>query len=75
VREIVPRAAVVIVMLIISTSFPYKIGYDCAGTVAEVGSDVSHLKVGDEVYTRLPEASRGMRLLLYPLPFLTVANL
>lgn len=40
--------------------FPYKIGYDCAGIVEEAGSSVSHLKVGDEVYTRLPEASRGM---------------
>ncbi|KAL2820281.1 chaperonin 10-like protein [Aspergillus granulosus] len=39
--------------------FPYKIGYDCAGIVAEVGSGVSRVKVGDEVYTRLPEASRG----------------
>jgi NADPH:quinone reductase-like Zn-dependent oxidoreductase len=40
-------------------SFPYKIGYDCAGVVAEVGSEVSRVKVGDEVYTRLPEAFRG----------------
>ncbi|EZF78754.1 hypothetical protein H105_00207 [Trichophyton soudanense CBS 452.61] len=39
--------------------FPYKIGYDCAGTVEEAGSSVSHLKAGDEIYTRLPEASRG----------------
>lgn len=69
-----PREAGATVMLITSTSFPYKIGYDCAGTVAEVGSGVSHLKVGDEVYTRLPEASRGMRLLLKPLLFLTVAH-
>ncbi|KAL4769255.1 chaperonin 10-like protein [Aspergillus nidulans var. acristatus] len=43
----------------IKDEFPYKIGYDCAGTVVEVGSSVSHLKAGDEVYTRLPEASRG----------------
>lgn len=61
-------------MLIISTSFPYKIGYDCAGIVAEVGSGVSHLRVGDEVYTRLPEASRGTQFFLNPLLFLTVAD-
>lgn len=40
--------------------FPYKIGYDCAGIVTEVGSDVTRFQVGDEVYTRLPEISRGM---------------
>jgi NADPH:quinone reductase-like Zn-dependent oxidoreductase len=39
--------------------FPYKIGYDCAGKVTAVGSAVSDFKVGDEVYTRLPEVSRG----------------
>ncbi|KAJ6026903.1 uncharacterized protein N7446_004495 [Penicillium canescens] len=39
--------------------FPYKIGYDCAGIVTEVGSEVTRCKVGDEVYTRLPEVSRG----------------
>ena len=41
-------------------SFPYKIGYDCAGIVTEVGSEVTRFQVGDEVYTRLPEVSRGM---------------
>ncbi len=39
--------------------FPYQIGYDVAGTIAAVGSAVSHLKVGDEVYARVPEAYRG----------------
>ncbi|KAI9924847.1 hypothetical protein MW887_006704 [Aspergillus wentii] len=39
--------------------FPYKIGYDCAGIVSEIGSGVTRFKVGDQVYTRLPEASRG----------------
>ncbi|KAL2836987.1 chaperonin 10-like protein [Aspergillus pseudoustus] len=43
----------------IKDDFPYKIGYDCAGVVVEVGTGVSRVKVGDEVYTRLPEASRG----------------
>ena len=42
-------------------SFPYKIGCDCAGIVTEVGKDVNRLKVGDAVYIRLPEVSRGMR--------------
>ncbi|CAI7668858.1 unnamed protein product [Penicillium bialowiezense] len=40
-------------------TFPYKIGYDCAGLVTEIGSEVTRVKVGDEVYTRLPEVSRG----------------
>ncbi len=39
--------------------FPYQIGYDAAGVVVAVGEDVKGLRVGDEVYTRLPEASRG----------------
>jgi NADPH:quinone reductase-like Zn-dependent oxidoreductase len=43
--------------------FPYKIGYDLSGTVVAVGSDVAHtnpdLVPGTEVYTRLPETSRG----------------
>ncbi|KAG0154344.1 hypothetical protein PDIDSM_1724 [Penicillium digitatum] len=40
-------------------TFPYKIGYDCAGIITEIGSDVTRLQVGAEVYTRLPEISRG----------------
>ncbi|RMZ82878.1 hypothetical protein DV737_g1875, partial [Chaetothyriales sp. CBS 132003] len=39
--------------------FPYKIGFDCAGIVSEVGNGVKKFKVGDEVYVRLPETSRG----------------
>ncbi|KAK5064350.1 hypothetical protein LTR84_000183 [Exophiala bonariae] len=43
----------------LSEEFPYKLGYDCAGVVAETGTQVSSFKVGDEVYVRLPERSRG----------------
>ncbi|CAG8936109.1 unnamed protein product [Penicillium salamii] len=48
-----------ILKLAIKDSFPYKIGYDCSGVVTEIGSEVTRLNVGDEVYTRLPEVSRG----------------
>lgn len=39
--------------------FPYKIGYDCAGIITEIGDGVKRLKIGDEVYARLPEKSKG----------------
>ncbi|KAJ5830832.1 uncharacterized protein N7525_009085 [Penicillium rubens] len=47
-------------------TFPYKIGYDCAGIVTEIGSDVNKFQVGDEVYTRLPEISREKYISLKP---------
>ncbi|KAJ5666100.1 uncharacterized protein N7477_008548 [Penicillium maclennaniae] len=36
--------------LVFKDSFPYKIGYDCAGVVEEVGSDVIRFQAGDEVF-------------------------
>jgi NADPH:quinone reductase-like Zn-dependent oxidoreductase len=45
--------------LTLGYSFPYKLGYDAAGVVDSVGPGVKNLKVGDEVYTRLPEIDRG----------------
>ncbi|UPK96288.1 hypothetical protein LCI18_007223 [Fusarium solani-melongenae] len=43
----------------IEEKFPYQIGYDASGVVVDIGEDVKGLKVGDEVYTRLPEIGRG----------------
>ncbi|KAL3486587.1 chaperonin 10-like protein [Aspergillus germanicus] len=40
-------------------SFPYKIGYDAAGTVTAIGTGVTRFKIGDAVYVRLPESHRG----------------
>jgi NADPH:quinone reductase-like Zn-dependent oxidoreductase len=42
-----------------SATFPYKIGYDMSGTVEQVGDGVKDIKVGDEVFTMLPEGNRG----------------
>lgn len=58
--------------LIIRTNrFPYKIGYDCFGVVTDTGIAVTRVHIGDEVYARLPEVSRGnkgacLRSLPYP---------
>ncbi|RMD44281.1 hypothetical protein DV735_g800, partial [Chaetothyriales sp. CBS 134920] len=45
--------------LAMQDEFPYKIGFDAAGIVTKVGTGVTKFKPGDEVYVRLPEASRG----------------
>ncbi len=40
-------------------TFPYPIGFDVAGIVVEIGSNVTNLKVGDEVYSSVPSKSPG----------------
>ncbi|KAL2839486.1 chaperonin 10-like protein [Aspergillus pseudoustus] len=45
--------------LALKDSFPYKIGYDAAGTVTDIGNSVTRFKIGDAVYVRLPESHRG----------------
>lgn len=39
--------------------FPYKLGYDAAGTVEAVGEAVTKFQVGQAVYVRVPESGRG----------------
>lgn len=39
--------------------FPSLIGFDVSGIVVEKGTNVNHLKVGDEVYSRVPSESPG----------------
>lgn len=40
-------------------SFPYKLGYDVAGTILAVGTSVTTFHPGDEVYANLPSTYRG----------------
>lgn len=44
---------------VIKLSFPNTIGFDVAGIVVEKGAKVTHLKVGDEVYSRVPTDAPG----------------
>ncbi|KAF3004675.1 hypothetical protein E8E14_002871 [Neopestalotiopsis sp. 37M] len=39
--------------------FPYKLGFDVAGTIVAIGATVTTLKIGDEVYSRVPNPYRG----------------
>jgi hypothetical protein len=43
-----------------TSSLPFKIGYDLAGTVAATGNEVTKVKVGDEVFCCLPFKDRGL---------------
>lgn len=38
--------------------FPFVLGWDCAGTIEEIGANVSNFKAGDEVFT-MAEFTRG----------------
>ena len=40
-------------------TFPLKLGEDVSGTVVQVGSEVTNVHVGDNVYTRLSPANPG----------------
>jgi len=40
-------------------TFPLKIGFDAAGTVAAIGPNVTAFTVGDEVYSRVPQEYQG----------------
>lgn len=44
---------------VIKLKFPASIGFDVAGIVVEKGSKVKHLKVGDEVFSRVPTNAPG----------------
>ncbi|KAH8815150.1 chaperonin 10-like protein [Xylogone sp. PMI_703] len=41
------------------STFPYKIGYDLAGTIVSTGASVTSFKPGDAVYARIHERYRG----------------
>lgn len=40
-------------------TFPASIGFDVSGVIVEKGANVKHLKVGDEVYSRVPRDAPG----------------
>lgn len=42
-----------------ATTFPYVLGWDAAGTVVAVGSDVERLTIGDRVYAATTPVPRG----------------
>jgi len=43
----------------IPSTFPYVLGWDAAGTIAEVGSNVTDFEVGDRVYAATMPVPRG----------------
>lgn len=44
---------------ILALTLPATTGYDVSGTVVETGALVSHFKVGDKVYARVPQEQMG----------------
>ena len=48
-----------IIQMLTGRSFPSKLGYDLAGEVVEVGTEVSSFKKGDEVYSRVATEHKG----------------
>ncbi|KAI9094404.1 alcohol dehydrogenase zinc-binding domain protein [Phlyctochytrium arcticum] len=45
--------------MLIKDTFPLRTGYDVSGVVEAVGPQVSSFKVGDEVYGRVEETTKG----------------
>ncbi|ADV50360.1 NADPH:quinone reductase [Cellulophaga algicola DSM 14237] len=43
----------------ISLKLPTTIGYDVSGVIVEKGSKVANFKIGDEVYSRVPQEQMG----------------
>ncbi|REA64290.1 NADP-dependent oxidoreductase [Dyadobacter luteus] len=45
--------------MILPYQFPLTLGHDAAGVITQVGKNVKHLKVGDQVYARVADFSIG----------------
>ncbi|MEO6819805.1 MAG: NADP-dependent oxidoreductase, partial [Ginsengibacter sp.] len=44
---------------ILKLSFPTRIGFDLSGVIKEIGAKVTGFKIGDEVYSSVPQESFG----------------
>jgi NADPH:quinone reductase-like Zn-dependent oxidoreductase len=45
--------------MILPYQFPLTLGHDAAGVITQIGKNVKHLKVGDQVYARVADFSIG----------------